>query len=329
MRSSPTAGALTHGWWPWVSVPLTGALTTTCRTARPLTGTGAPPRPRRRPARTWPCSRRSRLTATRRVRAGLASSCFTIFSAAAGNCGRRRQIRRPRLGRGCAEPFLHRYQGGLHHPDQPRDTVRRARTDHRNAGRCRAPPGQPPRRLGRSDRRSWVLYRRWSRTAPRHDQTRRYQSGRGQLRRRSRRGDTTKNTRDNAASTAQRVPALHVEGTKKVKQGLTYIVLVVDRSGSMSSIRGDMEGALATFLKEQREQPGEATITRGSGSPPDRPGEAADAPPDAGARPPGGAQTSVLRLKFITKLTPSLTSALPTCLRCSQAWREGDGRRPN
>jgi uncharacterized protein YegL len=41
----------------------------------------------------------------------------------------------------------------------------------------------------------------------------------------------------------------------------TEIVLIVDRSGSMSTIKGDMEGGFKTFINEQKKQPGEATIT--------------------------------------------------------------------
>ncbi len=42
---------------------------------------------------------------------------------------------------------------------------------------------------------------------------------------------------------------------------LTYIGLLVDRSGSMNTIKHDMEGGINTFLKEQATQPGEARIT--------------------------------------------------------------------
>jgi len=41
----------------------------------------------------------------------------------------------------------------------------------------------------------------------------------------------------------------------------TNITLVVDRSGSMSSIRTDMEGALSQFIKEQAKLPGSANVT--------------------------------------------------------------------
>jgi len=39
------------------------------------------------------------------------------------------------------------------------------------------------------------------------------------------------------------------------------IVCVIDRSGSMSSIRSDAIGGFNTFLKEQKSVPGEATLT--------------------------------------------------------------------
>ncbi len=41
----------------------------------------------------------------------------------------------------------------------------------------------------------------------------------------------------------------------------TEIVLVVDRSGSMSSIKNDIEGGFKTFLDEQKKLPGEAYVT--------------------------------------------------------------------
>jgi hypothetical protein len=39
------------------------------------------------------------------------------------------------------------------------------------------------------------------------------------------------------------------------------IAVVMDRSGSMSSIQSEAEGALRTFVTEQKEQPGRATLT--------------------------------------------------------------------
>jgi hypothetical protein len=41
----------------------------------------------------------------------------------------------------------------------------------------------------------------------------------------------------------------------------THFVLILDRSGSMDSIRGDMLGGIQQFLKEQRDLPGEAALT--------------------------------------------------------------------
>jgi len=40
----------------------------------------------------------------------------------------------------------------------------------------------------------------------------------------------------------------------------THIALVVDRSGSMTTIKKDMEGGLQTFLKEQAELPGKCLV---------------------------------------------------------------------
>lgn len=41
----------------------------------------------------------------------------------------------------------------------------------------------------------------------------------------------------------------------------THIALVADRSGSMSMIREDAEGAINEFLREQKKVPGRATLT--------------------------------------------------------------------
>jgi len=43
--------------------------------------------------------------------------------------------------------------------------------------------------------------------------------------------------------------------------GTTLLVLVVDRSGSMESIRTDMEGGIATLLSEQAKEPGPCLVT--------------------------------------------------------------------
>jgi hypothetical protein len=45
------------------------------------------------------------------------------------------------------------------------------------------------------------------------------------------------------------------------KAGKTHITLILDRSGSMQSIRSDVIGGVNAFLKEQREAPGECTFT--------------------------------------------------------------------
>ena len=45
------------------------------------------------------------------------------------------------------------------------------------------------------------------------------------------------------------------------KNGKTEIILVIDRSGSMTSIKSDMEGGLNTFLEEQKKLDGEAYLT--------------------------------------------------------------------
>jgi uncharacterized protein YegL len=42
---------------------------------------------------------------------------------------------------------------------------------------------------------------------------------------------------------------------------LTDITLIVDRSGSMNSIRADAEGGIASFLAQQASEPGQALLT--------------------------------------------------------------------
>lgn len=44
-------------------------------------------------------------------------------------------------------------------------------------------------------------------------------------------------------------------------QNYTDITLVVDRSGSMHAIRGDAEGGINAFIKDQRVKPGRCTLT--------------------------------------------------------------------
>lgn len=46
-----------------------------------------------------------------------------------------------------------------------------------------------------------------------------------------------------------------------MKQGLTEIICVIDKSGSMDSIKSDAIGAFNSFLKAQKELPGEAKLT--------------------------------------------------------------------
>lgn len=46
-----------------------------------------------------------------------------------------------------------------------------------------------------------------------------------------------------------------------MKQGLTHIHFILDRSGSMDSIRDDTIGGFNNFLKSQKTAPGEATMT--------------------------------------------------------------------
>ena len=46
-----------------------------------------------------------------------------------------------------------------------------------------------------------------------------------------------------------------------MKKNYTHIVLLIDRSGSMSSIKKDMDGGIKTFLEEQKKETGDCTIT--------------------------------------------------------------------
>ncbi len=46
-----------------------------------------------------------------------------------------------------------------------------------------------------------------------------------------------------------------------MKTGYTHIVLLIDRSGSMVSIKTDMEGGLKKFLDDQKSEEGACTIT--------------------------------------------------------------------
>jgi uncharacterized protein YegL len=46
-----------------------------------------------------------------------------------------------------------------------------------------------------------------------------------------------------------------------VNENHTEVIIVLDRSGSMSSIREDMEGGLNQFFEEQKKEPGKCTVT--------------------------------------------------------------------
>jgi len=48
---------------------------------------------------------------------------------------------------------------------------------------------------------------------------------------------------------------------KPEKTDKTHISIILDRTGSMESIMGDTIGVFNAFLKEQKAQPGEATLT--------------------------------------------------------------------
>jgi len=46
-----------------------------------------------------------------------------------------------------------------------------------------------------------------------------------------------------------------------MKQGLTEIIFVIDKSGSMESKKEDVIGGFNSFIEEQRKEPGEAKVT--------------------------------------------------------------------
>ena len=46
-----------------------------------------------------------------------------------------------------------------------------------------------------------------------------------------------------------------------MKAGFTYIMMLIDRSGSMSRLRDDTIGGFNTFIAEQRKVPGKAVLT--------------------------------------------------------------------
>ena len=46
-----------------------------------------------------------------------------------------------------------------------------------------------------------------------------------------------------------------------MKEDYTHITIILDRTGSMESIRDDTIGGFNAFLDEQKAQPGHATLT--------------------------------------------------------------------
>ena len=46
-----------------------------------------------------------------------------------------------------------------------------------------------------------------------------------------------------------------------MRTDLTDITMVIDRSGSMQSIRSDAEGGINSFIEQQKQEPGEANVT--------------------------------------------------------------------
>lgn len=46
-----------------------------------------------------------------------------------------------------------------------------------------------------------------------------------------------------------------------MKTGKSEVIIILDRSGSMSSIAGDMEGGFKTFVEKQKKEPGECLVS--------------------------------------------------------------------
>ena len=46
-----------------------------------------------------------------------------------------------------------------------------------------------------------------------------------------------------------------------MKENYTHVVMIVDRSGSMESVRSDTIGGINTFVQKQKEVPGDITFT--------------------------------------------------------------------
>jgi hypothetical protein len=64
-----------------------------------------------------------------------------------------------------------------------------------------------------------------------------------------------------AGSRAADAQTFDKKGEHAVKKDYTHISVILDRTGSMESIRDDTIGGFNTFLKEQKAQPGAATLT--------------------------------------------------------------------
>ena len=46
-----------------------------------------------------------------------------------------------------------------------------------------------------------------------------------------------------------------------MKQGYAHVAVVLDRSGSMESVKGDTIGSFNEFIKKQKGEPGECTFS--------------------------------------------------------------------
>lgn len=103
----------------------------------------------------------------------------------------------------------------------------------------------------------------------------------------------------------------------------THIAIVLDRSGSMQSIRGDVIGGFNAFLSAQQAEPGEATLTLVQFDSQDPYEVLADHVPLAGV-PPLTAET------FVPRGGTPLLDAVGRCILATEAWlaRQPDNLRP-
>ena len=52
----------------------------------------------------------------------------------------------------------------------------------------------------------------------------------------------------------------HIQGVFLMKKGLTELVFILDRSGSMHGLEADTIGGFNSLIERQRSEPGEALV---------------------------------------------------------------------